>query len=448
MKSAALCIDKPASRTRQAGFISDYAKRTLLARLKNLRRGELILNDGDAQYVFGRRDSAFPGAVTVTIRDSAFYKRVLTHGVLGAGEAYMEGWWQCDDLTAMVELFLANRRHLEAIGPGMQWFFRPLHLLLRHLRRNTLSGSRRNIGAHYDLGNELFELFLDSTMMYSCGIFPHPQASLREASETKLAQICEKLQLKQTDHLLEIGTGWGGFALYAAKHYGCRVTTTTISRQQYDYARRRVAEAGLEDRITLLFDDYRQLHGSYDKLVSIEMIEAIGHRYFDTYFEKCSELLKPDGMMLLQSITIADQRYPAAIKAVDFIQRYIFPGGCLPSVAVLGDAIARKTDMRVFHLEDIGPHYATTLRHWRERFLAGIEQVRRLGYPERFIRMWEYYLCYCEGGFRQQSIGTVQLLLTKPGSRRQPLTGSTCSRPLQENDYARCNPRTRWPMTC
>jgi cyclopropane-fatty-acyl-phospholipid synthase len=325
----------------------------------------------------------------------------------------------------MVELFLCNRRHLESLGPGMRWLTGPLALLLRCQRRNTLKGSRRNIGAHYDLGNELFELFLDNTMMYSCGIFPHPQATLEEASETKLAHICKKLQLGPTDHVLEIGTGWGGFALYAAKHYGCRVTTTTISRQQYDYARQRVADAGLEDRITLLFDDYRQLHGSYDKLVSIEMIEAIGHRQFDTYFAKCSALLKAEGMMLLQSITIADQRYPAAKKAVDFIQRHIFPGGCLPSVAALSDAIARKTDMRIFHLEDIGPHYAATLHHWRERFLAGLEQVRRLGYPERFIRMWEYYLCYCEGGFRQQSIGAVQLLLIKPGSRRQPLSGST-----------------------
>ena len=441
MKSAALCIGKTCTQPRDAGFFNDYAKRTLLAHLKRLRHGELILNDGTAQHVFGRRDSTFPKAVTVTIGDRAFYNRLLTHGALGAGEAYMDGWWQCDDLTAMVELFLCNRRHLDTLGTGMRWLTHPLHLLLRCLRRNTLKGSRRNIEAHYDLGNELFELFLDSTMMYSCGIFTHPRASLQEASETKLAHICRKLQLKPTDHILEIGTGWGGFALYAAQHHGCRITTTTISRQQYDYARQRVTDAGLDDRITVLFDDYRQLQGSYDKLVSIEMIEAIGHRYFDAYFEKCSALLRPDGMMLLQCITIADQRYPVAKKTIDFIQRYIFPGGCLPSVAALSGAIARNTDMRIFDLEDIGPHYATTLRHWRERFLAAAGKVRRLGYPERFIRMWEYYLCYCEGGFRQQSIGTVQLLLTKPGSRRLPLT-STGERscPLQP-------PPTLWPMT-
>jgi cyclopropane-fatty-acyl-phospholipid synthase len=323
-------------------------------------------------------------------------------------------------------LFLCNRKYIENIGPGMKWLVKPLQLLRRYLHRNTLQGSRRNIEAHYDLGNELFELFLDKTMMYSCGIFHRPEASLQAASEAKLERICRKLQLKPSDHVLEIGTGWGGFALYAAQHYGCRVTTTTISKQQYDYAKQRVKAAGLEDRITLLFDDYRDLNGSYDKLVSIEMIEAIGHQYFDTYFRKCSELLKPDGMMLLQSITIADQRYRQARKSIDFIQRYIFPGGCLPSVAVLGDSIARRTDMRIFHLEDIGPHYATTLQHWRKRFHAQADKVRQLGYPERFIRMWEYYLCYCEAGFRQQSIGTVQLLLTKPQSLRAPLTSTDC----------------------
>jgi cyclopropane-fatty-acyl-phospholipid synthase len=377
--------------------------------------------------------------VHLTITDPAFYNRVLVHGILGAGEAYMDGLWQCDDLTALVELLLRNRRYLAGIAPGMKWFAGPLHLLQRFLHRNTLKGSRRNIEAHYDLGNELFELFLDNTMMYSCGIFPHPQATLQEASESKLEHICRKLQLKPTDHVLEIGTGWGGFALYAAQHYDCHITTTTISRQQYRYARQRIADAGLEDRITLLCEDYRELHGTFDKLVSIEMIEAVGHRYFDTYFEKCCELLRPDGMMLLQSITIADQRYPVAKRSVDFIQRYIFPGGCLPSIAALSDAIARKTDMRIFDLEDIGAHYATTLRHWRKRFLSRIEQVRRLGYPERFIRMWEYYLCYCEGGFRQQSIGTVQLLLTRPGTLRQPLTGSARQHPAGEQEQG--NPR-------
>jgi len=424
MKSAALCIDRPVSKTRQTGFITNYAKRVLLTRLDNLRHGELIVNDKDEQYIFGRQDDAFPKTVTVTVTDADFYTRVLLYGEIGAGEAYINDHWECDDLTLMVELFLCNSKYIENIDSEKKWLVKPLHFLQRYLRRNTPKGSRRNIEAHYDLGNALFELFLDNTMMYSCGIFHSPQTTLQEASEAKLERICRKLQLKPTDHLLEIGTGWGGFALYAAKHYGCRITTTTISKQQYDYARQRVRDAGLEDRITLLFDDYRELNGSYDKLVSIEMVEAIGHHYYDTYFKKCSDLLKPDGMMLLQSITISDQRYPVAKKSIDFIQRYIFPGGCLPSVVALGDAIARKTDMRIFHLEDIGPHYATTLNKWRERFFANIEKVRQLDYPEGFIRMWEYYLCYCEGGFRQQAIGTIQLLLTKPQTLRSPLSST------------------------
>jgi len=426
MKSAALCIDKPAAGSRNPGLFDHVAKRVLLGRLASLQHGELILVDGKERYRFGRQDEVFPRTVTLSVTNTRFYSSLLLYGTLGCGQSYLESDWQCHDLTGLFELFLCNRQHLDNIGPGMRLLVKPLQLLRRFLQRNTLKGSRRNIEAHYDLGNELFELFLDDTMMYSCGIFRHPQATLQEASATKLERICRKLQLKPSDHVLEIGTGWGGFALYAATHYGCRVTTTTISRQQYDYARQRVQAAGLGGRITLLFDDYRKLGGSYDKLVSIEMIEAIGHRYFDTYFRKCSELLKPTGMMLLQSITIADQRYRQARSSIDFIQRYIFPGGCLPSVAALGNTIARSTDMRIFHLEDIGPHYATTLQHWRERFHAAADQVRKLGYPERFMRMWEYYLCYCEAGFRQQAIGTVQLLLTKPRTLRPPLTSSDC----------------------
>ena len=425
MKSAILCVDKPTASQPQAGNIKEYPRRLFLKRLEALQHGELVVREGDRQYVFGRRDEVFSKTVTITVNDPVSYSRFLTQGALGGGYAYIQGEWCCDDLTGMVELFLCNRRYIEKTGRLTRWFIiKPFQLAQRYLRRNTIKGSRRNIAAHYDLGNDLFELFLDPTMMYSCAIFPHAKATLQEASEAKLARICEKLQLKPTDRVLEIGTGWGGFALYAARHYGCHVTTTTISRQQYDYAERRVREAGLEDRITLLLEDYRSLDGCYDKLVSIEMIEAIGHRYFDTYFNKCSELLEPNGMMLLQSITIGDQRYRAARKSIDFIQRFIFPGGCLPSVAALSDSIARKTNMRIFDLEDIGTHYASTLRLWRERFFANIEQVRQLGYPEEFIRMWDYYLSYCEGGFRQQTIGTVQLLLTKPHARRQALTGA------------------------
>ena len=424
MRSATLCIDNPEIISPKTGFFNDYAKRVLLNQLNNIQHGELIIHDGKEQHIFGQPDLQLSNSIVITIHDRAFYTSLLLNGALGGGEAYIKGLWSCKDLTGIVELFICNRRYLESSALGRRWFARPLQLVQRLLRRNTLKGSRRNIEAHYDLGNDLFKLFLDRTMMYSCGIFHSDKTTLQEASEAKLERICQKLQLKPSDHVLEIGTGWGGFALYAATHYGCRVTTTTISKEQHEYACQRVREAGLEDRVSLLFDDYRKLQGKYDKLVSIEMIEAIGHQYFDTYFKKCTELLKPDGMMLLQSITIADQRYPTAKRSIDYIQRFIFPGGCLPSVSVLSDVIARNTDMRVFHLEDIGPHYATTLRLWRERFFENIEKVRQLGYPERFIRMWEYYFCYCEAGFRRQSIGTVQLLLTKPEALRQPLTST------------------------
>jgi cyclopropane-fatty-acyl-phospholipid synthase len=424
MKSAAQCIDKRDVEDQKPGILSGYAKRVLLKQLEKLKHGELILNDGVEQHIFGRLDGRLPKTITINIHDRDFYSSILVNGGLGAGEAYIDGNWTCEDLTGVVELFICNREYLEGNGLCMRWFTKPLQILQRIMQRNTLKGSRRNIAAHYDLGNDLFELFLDKTMMYSCGIFHHDEATLQEASEAKLERICQKLQLNPDDHVLEIGTGWGGFALYAASRYGCRVTTTTISKEQHEYASQRIRDAGLESRVTLLFDDYRELEGSYDKVVSIEMIEAIGYRNYDSYFNKCAELLRPDGLMLLQSITIADQRFDVAKKSIDYIQRFIFPGGCLPSVAALSDAIARKTDMRIFHMEDIGSHYATTLRMWRERFFANIEKITQLGHPEHFIRMWQYYLCYCEGGFRQQSIGTVQMLITKPQALRQPLTST------------------------
>jgi cyclopropane-fatty-acyl-phospholipid synthase len=285
------------------------------------------------------------------------------------------------------------------------------------LNRNSQAGSRRNIEAHYDLGNEMFELFLDPTMMYSCAYYPDSKASLDQAATAKLQRICEKLQLSETDHVVEIGTGWGGFAIYAATHFGCKVTTTTISKQQYEIARQRVIAAGLEDKVTLLMEDYRDLQGAYDKLVSIEMIEAVGPQYLETYFTKCSTLLKPDGIMLIQAITIQDQFYDQAIKSVDFIQRYIFPGGFIPSVTAISNAVKNATDTRLFQMEDIGPHYATTLRDWRKNFFNNIEQIKALGYSDQFIAMWEFYLCYCEGGFLERILGTSHLVFVKPDNR-------------------------------
>jgi cyclopropane-fatty-acyl-phospholipid synthase len=296
--------------------------------------------------------------------------------------------------------------------------------MFHFLNRNSRQGSARNIAAHYDLGNDLYRLMLDPTMAYSCGIFERPDSTLEQASIAKFEAVCRKLALQPSDHLVEIGTGWGGLAIHAAKHYGCRVTTTTISSEQHSYAREQIAREGLSDRITLLLEDYRDLRGVYDKAVSIEMIEAVGANYLDTYLRKCSSLLRDSGAMLLQAITIQDQFYAQASKSVDYIQRFIFPGSFIPSVAVIQESLARVTDMKIFHLEDIGPHYARTLQLWRERFFENLREVHRLGYPDSFVRLWEYYLCYCEGGFAERQLGNVQLLLTKPDCRRAPVGAS------------------------
>jgi cyclopropane-fatty-acyl-phospholipid synthase len=297
---------------------------------------------------------------------------------------------------------------------GLARFATPLYKFFHFLRSNTEKGSRANIAAHYDLGNDFYELFLDESLTYSCGIFEQQDNTLLEASLAKYDRICKKLQLTQEDHVIEIGSGWGGFAIYAAENYGCRITTTTISKAQYGLARERVHQAGVADRVDLLLQDYRNLRGTYDKLVSIEMIEAVGHQYLDTFFRACSSLLKEDGVMLLQAITIADQVFDRHKRSVDFIKRYIFPGSCIPSIAAMCRSIARATDLRLYHLEDITPHYARTLRCWRERFFANINKIRGLGYSDTFIRLWEYYLCYCEGGFTERYLGDVQMLLTKP----------------------------------
>jgi len=423
MKATLVSTTTMKDRQRRGNSLNRLVKRAIIGRLASLKYGSLTLIDGDDCHRFGSSRLDEPH-LTLTIHDPAAWVDIAFSGGLGAGEAYMSGRWHCDDLTGLAQLFLRNPQVLYGLNRGPGRLISLAHKVWHALRRNTLQGSRNNIAAHYDLGNDMFALFLDETMMYSCAIFDHPQATLHQASIEKLERVCHKLDLCADDHLLEIGSGWGGLAIHAASHYGCRVTTTTISREQYQMTQQRVAQAGLGNRITVLCEDYRKLSGQYDKLVSIEMIEAVGHAYFDTYFEKCSSLLKPDGLMLLQSITIADQRYAAAKRSVDFIQRYIFPGGCLPSVAVISDTVARKTDMRIAHLEDIGTHYAKTLEHWRERFMSRLDTVRELGYPEEFIRMWEYYLCYCEGGFRERVIGTAQVLLGKPLNRRKVLLPS------------------------
>ena len=420
MKSNTIALTRPDNTTTSYRWIDHFAKKIFMSKFSNLSHGRIHIIEGDKEYVFGAGEDDFPLNATVFVNDASFYSDIIFGGTVGSGEAYMAGSWECQELTDLVRIILRNEHVLNSIDGGFGKLMLPLHKVFHFLHRNSLSGSRKNIGAHYDLGNDMFEQFLDPTMMYSSGIFEREGMTMEMASIAKLDRICQKLQLNPDDHLLEIGTGWGGFAIYAAKNYGCRVTTTTISRQQYEYASNRVEQEGLEDRITLLCEDYRNLDGQYDKLVSIEMIEAVGHAYYRNYFERCSQLLKDDGMMLLQSITITDQRYQAASKEVDFIQRYIFPGGCLPSVSVIAQNVSDHTDMRFYQLEDIGQHYATTLAMWRERFFSNITKIKNMGYSETFIRMWDFYLCYCEGGFKEHSIGTVQLLLLKPQCRRQP----------------------------
>ncbi|NWG38539.1 MAG: class I SAM-dependent methyltransferase [Hydrogenophilaceae bacterium] len=413
--SIATGLPEAPSRPRQ--WLARLAKTQLLKSLARLKSGQLTLIDDGERHAFG---SASPQApeISLHVLDDSFYADAVFGGSIGVAESYMLGHWKTRNLTDLVRLMVLNREVIDGIDDrGLARLAMPLRKLLHWLNRNTQPGSRRNIAAHYDLGNELFACFLDETWMYSSAIFERPDMTLAEASTAKLDRICRKLALKPGDSVLEIGTGWGGFALHAARHYGCHVTTTTISSQQHELASRRIAEAGLQDRITLLMKDYRDLDGQYDKLVSIEMIEAVGHKYYDTYFAQCNRLLKPHGQFLLQGITITDQRFEAAAKSVDFIQRYIFPGSTIPSVTALLTSATRASDLRLYHLEDIGPHYATTLAHWRQNFFRNIDRVRALGYSEAFIRMWDFYLCYCEGGFAERALGDVQMHLVKPGAR-------------------------------
>ena len=408
------------------GALDRALRARLLRQLDGLRQGDIVLVDplGDARV--GEPTAGIP-SVRVQVREAGFYRALAANGSVGAAESYMDGDWDCDDLVGLVRLLVRNRDLLDGMEGGAArlggWAMRALHAL----RRNTREGSRRNIAAHYDLGNDFFSLFLDETMAYSCAIFPRAGSTLNEAQVLKFDRVCGKLGLSARDHVLEIGSGWGGFAIHAARNCGCRVTTTTISRKQYEYTKRQVEAAGLADRVTVLCDDYRALVGSFDKLVSIEMIEAVGHRYFDAYFRACSERLKPHGMMLLQAIVIPEQRYDRYRRSVDFIQRYIFPGGCLPSLGAICRSIGRATDLQVFHVEDITSHYAETLAAWRQRFQANLDRVRSLGFSEEFIRVWEFYFCYCEGGFRERAIGDVQMVLAKPDWRPAAETAAAFS---------------------
>lgn len=386
-------------------------RRILLGRLARLAHGRLFLEEAwGGRHEFGRDDA--PRA-TLVVRDPRFYRAIVLGGHLGAVEAYLDGWWDTDDLTALVQVMVRNHEVLDSLEGGWARLAQPVRRAWHTWRRNSRRGSRRNIAAHYDLGNEFFSQFLDDTLTYSCGIFEGPDATLRDASIAKYDRICRKLDLTPGDHVIEIGTGWGGFALHAAGRYGCRVTTTTISGAQHALATERIADAGLSDRVTILQTDYRDLTGTFDKLVSIEMIEAVGHRFYGAFFRKCAELLRPGGRMALQAITIDPRFYDRARREVDFIKRYIFPGANIPSLPVLRRAAEGRARLSLLHLEDITPHYAETLKRWRQNFIARRDRLRALGFSEEFRRLWQFYFCYCEGGFRERFLGDVQMVFAR-----------------------------------
>ncbi len=395
-----------------------FYRRRLFALLQELRGCRLEIHDADGVHRFGDEAGEDCLRASLHILDNEAWRQFALGGSVGVAEAYMDGRWSSEDLTTLVRIFARNQQLTDAMEGGLARLGGTLLRWYHRLRKNTRGGSRRNIAEHYDLGNDLFELFLDSRMMYSSAIFERADEDLEVASLRKLDRICRKLDLQPSDHLLEIGSGWGGFAMHAAGQYGCRVTTTTISAEQHALALQRVASAGLSDRVTVLLEDYRDLHGQYDKLVSIEMVEAVGHHFLDQYFAVLSQRLKPNGLAMIQAITIEDHRYEQALKSVDFIKRHVFPGSFIPSVGALVGSAARRTDMKLVHLEDIGPSYAITLREWHRRFLDRLDEVRALGYPERFVRLWRWYLAYCEGGFLERTIGDVQLLFAKPCNRR------------------------------
>ncbi|MFT5447917.1 MAG: cyclopropane-fatty-acyl-phospholipid synthase [Gammaproteobacteria bacterium] len=411
----------------RGGSMARIAREAMRRRLRELAYGQLTVRDSWGTWLVGTPDGEVSAHIHVI--DSSFYLDVALEGSLGAARAWMDGRWHSDDPTSVLRLMLRNVDVMDRMDGGLATIT-SLAARLRHaVRRNSATGSRRNIHAHYDLGNDFFSLFLDESMTYSCAIFEHDDTTLEQAQFAKLERICRKLAITSDDHVLEIGTGWGSFATHAARHHGCRVTTTTISAEQHALATARVQAAGLKDRVTVLLQDYRALEGKFDKLVSIEMIEAVGHAYLPTFFAACSRLLRDDGAMLLQGITMPDQRYARYLKASDFIQEYVFPGSCCPALYAMLDAVRGHTDLRVAHLEDIGLHYARTLRAWHERFDARADEVRALGYPERFMRMWRYYLAYCEAGFAERYTGTVQLLLEKPSRRAPTILGELSETP-------------------
>lgn len=398
---------------KQANWLDKRCRSLVFSVLAKIDYGQIELVDNGQRILFPEFAENKSLLGRINIHDTSVYRDFVKGGSIGAAEAYIAGKWSSPDLTAVIRIFARAQQQTDALEQKKPWLTKLKYALLHRSNRNSQAGSKKNILAHYDLGNELYSRFLDPQMMYSSAIYPQEEATLAEAQQHKLLTICQRLELKASDHLLEIGTGWGGLAIYAAQHYGCKVTTTTISDAQHAYAKQRIEELGLTEQITLLKKDYRDLTGEYDKLVSIEMIEAVGFEYLPSFFQQCNQRLKPGGKLLIQSITIADQRFDYYKHNVDFIQRYIFPGGFLPSVTVLTQNLTQHTELVTESISDIGLDYAKTLAHWREAFLNAWSELTQFGYDEKFKRLWLYYFAYCEGAFLERSTSTVHLLARK-----------------------------------
>lgn len=401
----------PGCRSTRLTWVQALVRRRLLAWLGSLKGGQIQFSDAHTQALFGPPVAASPAKWHIS--DPQFYSQLAAQGSLGLAESYLRGHWQTGDLMKFLQILCRNLDRTTGVTTSLSKVFQRFQYFASRLDPNSRSGSRRHIAAHYDLSNPFFELFLDPTLMYSSAWFEKPNMSLHDASLAKLDRVCSKLQLQASDRLLEIGTGWGGLALHAASQFGCHVTTTTISPAQFQTASERVQQAGLNDNIELLTADYRDLSGQFDKLVSIEVIEAIGECHLEDFFRQCNALLRPGGRCVMQAIVMPEQRYAAYRRNIDFIQKYIFPGGFLPSISAIQSAVGRTSQFRLESIEDISPHYARTLEHWRQRFLDRVADVRALGFDDRFIRMWEYYLCYCEAAFRERSVRVVQIVWDK-----------------------------------
>ncbi|XOJ88677.1 cyclopropane-fatty-acyl-phospholipid synthase family protein [Methylophilaceae bacterium Uisw_097] len=389
-------------------------KKIIHQRLSQIKDAHIIIKDGKSINKFGK-----PGNLSakINILDAVFYKNIILGGTIGASESFIRGEWRSPNLTNVIRVLARNTEAQDKLENLFTLLFQPFLKVMHKLNENSVRGSKKNISRHYDLSNVFFSLFLDKNMMYSSAIYKSRKTSLDDASTNKLDVICKKLNLKKTDHVIEIGTGWGGFAIYAAKNYGCKVTTTTVSIEQYKFSKQKIKEAGLGKKIKVLLKDYRLLKGQYDKLVSIEMIEAVGYQFYDEYFKIIGQLLKNDGEALIQAITIKDQRYSKAIQSVDFIQKYIFPGSCIPSITAIQNSLTSSTDLVINDIRDIGHHYARTLADWRKRFLKNKQEIRKLGFDDKFLRMWLFYFAYCEGGFEEKVISDIHLHITKPGYR-------------------------------